>query len=86
VAGALQTDELGDVFQVLAKDKLFAPGHDRHIAHAELDQTFTALRIVQDIDGDKINFFARKKLFRPETTASPRLGKEYELFSGSAHA
>jgi hypothetical protein len=42
-----------------------------------------ALRIVQDIDGDEINFFARKKLFRPETAASPGLGKEDELFDGA---
>jgi hypothetical protein len=41
------------------------------------------LRIVQYVDGDEIDFFARKKLFRPETAASPRLGEEDELFVGA---
>jgi len=64
---------------------LFASGDYRHIAHAVLEQALTTLRVVQYVDGNKINFFARKKLFRPETAASPGLGKEYELFGGGAH-
>jgi hypothetical protein len=83
VAGALQPDEFGNVLQVLAKDKLFALGDDRDVAYAELEQSFAALRIVQYINGDEINFFARKKLFRPETAASPGLGEKYELFVGA---
>jgi hypothetical protein len=48
-----------------------------------LEQALATGRIVQDINGDEINFFARKKLFRPETAASPRLGKQDELFVGA---
>ena len=80
MAGALEADKLGDIFQVLPEYELIALGNHRNIAYAELEQAFAAGRIVQDINGDEINFFARKKLFRPETAASPRLGKQNELF------
>ena len=83
VAGALQADEFGDVFQILAKDELLAFGYDRYIAYAELEQAFAAIRVVEYVNGDEIYFFARKKLFRPETAASPRLGKQDELFVGA---
>lgn len=83
MAGALKTDELGNVFQILAEYELLALGDNRDIAHTELEQAFTAGRIVQDINGDEVYFFARKKLFRPETAASPRLGKQDELFVGA---
>jgi len=83
VAGALEADEFGHVFQILAKYELLALGNNRDIAHAELEQAFATRRIVQDINGNEIDFFARKKLFRPETTASPRLGKQNELFFGA---
>jgi len=83
VAGTLEADELGDIFQVLTEDELVALGHHGDIAHAELQQAFTAGRIVQDINGDEIDFFARKKLFRPEAAASPWLGKQDELFVGA---
>jgi len=62
---------------------LIALGNHRDIAYSELEQAFAACRIVQDVNGDEINFFARKKLFRPETAASPRLGKQDELFVGT---
>jgi hypothetical protein len=32
-----------------------------------------------------VNFLARKKLFRPETTASPRLQEQDEFFVDGAH-
>jgi hypothetical protein len=83
VAGALQADKLRDVLEVLAEHKLFALGDHGDIAHTKLQQAFTALRIVQYVDGDEIDFFARKKLFRPETAASPGLGEEDELFDGA---
>jgi len=83
VSGTLEADELGYVFQVLSEDKLLALGNDRDIAHTEFEQAFAARRIVQDINGDEIDFFARKKLFRPETATSPRLGKQDELFVGA---
>jgi hypothetical protein len=31
---ALQTDELGDVLEILAEDELVAARHDWHVAHA----------------------------------------------------
>lgn len=83
MAGALEADKLGDIFQVLPEYELIALGNHRNIAYAELEQAFASSRIVQDINGDEINFFARKKLFRPETAASPRLGKQNELFVGA---
>ncbi|MEY4597534.1 MAG: hypothetical protein RLZZ445_331, partial [Pseudomonadota bacterium] len=60
--------------------ELIALGDNGNVAHAELEQAFTAGRVVQDINGDEIDFFARKKLFRPEAAASPWLGKQDELF------
>jgi hypothetical protein len=83
MAGALEADKLGDILQVLPEYELIALGNHRNIAHAKLEQAFAAGRIVQDINGDEIDFFARKKLFRPETAASPRLGKQNELFVGA---
>ena len=35
----LQADELGDIFQVLAKDELFTAGQNRHGAHAKFAQS-----------------------------------------------
>jgi hypothetical protein len=83
VAGALEANELGNVFQILTEDELFTLGNNRDITHAKLEQTFATCRIVQNINGDEVDFFARKKLFRPETAASPRLGKQDELFVGA---
>jgi hypothetical protein len=67
----------------LSEYKLIALGNNRDIAHAELEQAFAAVRVIQDINGDEIDFFARKKLFRPETATSSRLGKQNELFVGT---
>jgi hypothetical protein len=83
VAGALEADELGDVLEVLSEHELLALGDDRDIAHAELEQALAARRVVQHINGDEIDLFTRKKLFRPETAASPGLGKQDELFVGA---
>ena len=80
MAGALEADELGDILDVLSEDELIALGDNGNVAYAELEQAFTAGRVVQNINGDEIDFFARKKLFRPEAAASPWLGKQDELF------
>jgi len=80
VAGTLEADELGDIFEVLSEDELIALGDNGNVAYAELEQAFTAGRVAQNINGDEIDFFARKKLFRPEAAASPWLGKQDELF------
>jgi hypothetical protein len=91
VAGAGETDELGDVFQVLPEDEILASGDDGNVADTVGQQAVTARRVVEDVDGYEVDLFARKKLFRPETAASPRLGEEDELFGvrrlgGGAHS
>jgi hypothetical protein len=75
MAGALQTDKLGDVLEVLAENVLAASREDRHGADAELEQLLFARGIVHYVNRDEVNAFFRKKLFRPETTASTRLGE-----------
>jgi hypothetical protein len=82
VAGALQADEFGDLFEVHRKHVLFALRDDRHGAQAEGLQFFTAARVIDDVDGDVVDAFFRKKLFRSKTAASPGLGKEYEFVAG----
>lgn len=79
VAGAGETDEFRDVLEVLPEDEILAPGDDGNVADAIGQQAVTTRRVVEDIDGDEVDLFARKKLFRPETAASPRLGEEDEL-------
>jgi hypothetical protein len=85
MTGALQPDELGDIFEVLAKDVLLAPGHHGHVAHAEGEQPFPSPGIVQDVHGFEVDAFARKKLFRPETGASAGLGEKYEFVCDATH-
>lgn len=83
MTGALQANKLGDVLEILTEYILLALGDNRNVAQAELEQFLASLRIIQYVDGNEIDFFARKKLFRPETAASPGLGKEDELFVGA---
>jgi hypothetical protein len=85
MAGALQTDEFRNVFQILAKYKLLAFGHYRNIAYSKFEQPLSALRIVEHIDRNEVNAFFRKKLFRSEAAASPGLGEEYETVSDGIH-
>jgi hypothetical protein len=85
VAGALQADELGDVLEVLAKNVLVASREHRHGPHAEFEQLLFSRRIVHHINRDEVNAFFRKKLFRPQATASTRLGEQDEFVSGVFH-
>jgi hypothetical protein len=85
VAGALQTDEFSNILEILPEHKLVAARDNRHIAHAESEQFFAAACIVQDIDGDELNLFFRKKLFRSKAATSSRLCKENELVGNGAH-
>ena len=64
MSAALQADELGDVFHVLAEDILVAFGQNRHGARAQFAQPLQRRWIVQDIEGDEVDAFFRKKLFR----------------------
>ena len=82
---ALQTNEFGHVFEVLSEDEVLAFRNHRHIAHAELEQSLAPSGVVQYVYVFVIDAFARKKLLRPETAASPRLREEHELFGDSVH-
>jgi hypothetical protein len=85
VAGALEADELGDVFEILSEDEALAFGDDRHVAHAELQQAIAPAGVVQNVYGFERYAFTRKKLFRPKTAASARLGEERKFFSDDIH-
>jgi hypothetical protein len=61
---------------------LIALCDDRHGAQAEGLQFFTAASVIDDVDGDVVDIFFRKKLFRSKTAASPRLREEYEFPAG----
>ena len=71
----LQADEFGDVLQVLAKDILTVFREHRHGARAELEQLLSSRQVVQYVNGDEVDAFFRKKLFRSQATASTGLCK-----------
>jgi hypothetical protein len=85
VPGALEPDEFGDILEVLAEYVLVAFGDNRHVAHAEREQSLASSRIVQDVDRIELDALARKKLFRPETGASAGLGEEQEFVGDATH-
>jgi hypothetical protein len=64
---------------------LLAACDDRHGTHAKCHQLFAAAGIIEDVDGDEVDTFFRKKLFRSEAAASAGLRKEYELVGGGVH-
>jgi hypothetical protein len=84
--GALQTDKLGDVLEVLAENVLAASREHRHGAHTELEQLLFARGIVHYVNRDEVNALFRKKLFRSQATASTRLGEQDQFISGIFHA
>ena len=84
VARALEPDELGDVLEVLSEDVVSPLCDHRHVADAQREQLLPPAGILQHVDHDVVYASPRKKLFRPETAASPGLGEEDELF-GCAH-
>jgi hypothetical protein len=85
VAGALQADELGNVFQIHCEHVLSAAGDHRDGAHAKRHQLFAAAGIIEDVDGDEVDTFFRKKLFRAEAAASAGLREQYELVGAGVH-
>jgi hypothetical protein len=64
---------------------LIAARDYRHVAHAVREKLLAAAGVVKDVDGDEVDAFFRKKLFRSEAAASPGLGKEHELVGGNVH-
>src|SRR5512145_1093605 len=84
VPGALQTDELGDVLKVLPENVVLTLRDYRRVANTQGEQLFKSAGIIQYVDHDVVYAPPRKKLFRPETTASPGLREENELV-GRAH-
>jgi hypothetical protein len=76
---ALQANELGNIFQVLAKYKLVPLRQHRHGANAQFTQPLQRRWIVQDIERDEVDAFFRKKLFRSKTTASAGLSEKYQF-------
>jgi len=83
VAGALQADELGDVLEVLAEDVVFALRYDGNVAYTQRQQLFAPARVIRNVDDEVVYLLFRKKLFRSEAAASPRLQKEDELLVGA---
>jgi hypothetical protein len=83
--GALQTDKLGDVLEVLAENVLAASREYRHGADAELEQLLFARGIVDYVNRDEVNALFRKKLFRPKATASTRLSEQDEFVGDVFH-
>jgi hypothetical protein len=81
----LQSHEFGDVLQVLAENVAIAFRYDRHVAHPELEQLGAASGVIQHVNGDEIDVFARKKLFRPQAAASPGLREQDELLGRDVH-
>ena len=73
MAGAFKADKLRHVLQFLPEDIPIALGHDRDVAHTQCQQPLAATRVVQNVNDFVINLLFRKKLFRSEAGASPRL-------------
>jgi len=84
-AGAFQADELRDIFKDLREDELAAMRNHRDAARTEREQLLPSASVVQDVNGDEVDTLLRKKLFRPETAASPGLGVEDVLFGNGGH-
>jgi hypothetical protein len=85
VAGALQADELGDVLEVLTENVLLAFREHGHGLSAKLEQSLMSRRVVQYVDRAEANAFFRKKLFRPQATASAGLNEKDVGVTGGFH-
>src|SRR5262245_21777749 len=82
---ALDADELGHIFEILAKDELLASGEHGHGAHPEFKQLFPPGRIVQNVNSAEGDALFRKKLFRSKAAASARLSEQNKLIDDSFH-
>ena len=86
MTGSLQADKFGHVLQVLAEDVLATFCQHGHGLHTEAKQLLSSCRVVQNVDGGKVDAFFRKKLFRSEATASTRLGEKNEFIADVFHS
>jgi hypothetical protein len=84
-AAAVEADELGDVFEVLAADEVAVLVYDRKAANAERLMLFTSTGVIKHVDRDEVDVLFRKKLFRSKTAASSRLGEQNELTGWQSH-
>ena len=82
---ALDANELGHIFEILAKNELLTSGRYGHCAHAKFEQLFPPSSVVQDIDGAECDALLRKKLFRSKAAASARLSEQNKLFGDTFH-
>jgi hypothetical protein len=64
---------------------LVASREHRHGPHAEFEQLLFSRRIVHNVNRDEVNAFFRKKLFRPQATASTRLGEQDQFVGDTLH-
>lgn len=85
MSGALDADELGHIFEILAKNELLTSGQHGHGAHAKFEQLFPSGGVVQDIDGAERDPLLRKKLFRFKAAASARLSEQNKWIGDSFH-
>ena len=83
MAGALQADEFGYVLEILAEDVILALRHHRHVTHAQRQQLFAPAGVIRNVDDFVVYLLFRKKLFRSEAAASPRLEEQDEFFVGA---
>ena len=68
-------NEFGDVFEALAKHEYTAARDDGQIAESKCEQAIASARRVDDVNCFEVDAFSRKKLFRPQTATSARLGE-----------
>lgn len=85
MSAALQADELRNIVEVLREDKLLAARNNRDGTYTQREQLLTSANVVGDVDGDEVDAFSRKKLFRSEAATSPRLGEKDEFLCGVGH-
>jgi hypothetical protein len=79
--------ELRERLEHLADCVLVALREDGHLAQPVLvEQELTAAGVVKDVDDLDVDSVFRKKLFRSEAAASPRLGEVQVLIRGDFHS
>ncbi|OFV98859.1 MAG: hypothetical protein A3F68_00865 [Acidobacteria bacterium RIFCSPLOWO2_12_FULL_54_10] len=86
MAGTRHTHQVGHAVQIFTDDDFLAPDDDVCQAKAQLQQLLAPPGVARYIDNGEIYLAIRKKLFRLEAAASPRLGKKDDLISIGSHS